>query len=70
MLERAAEKYNIDLSASWYIGDTTTDVQTGKNAGMNTILVKTGKAGTDKKYDVTPDYIAENLLSAIDHILS
>ncbi len=70
MLERAADKYNIDLSASWYIGDTTMDVQTGKNAGMNTILVKTGEAGTDKKYNATPDYIAENLLSAIDYILS
>ena len=65
MLRQAAEKYNIDLSQSWYIGDTTVDIQTGKNAGMKTILVLTGEAGTDGKYDVTPDAVAADLLSAV-----
>lgn len=69
MLTDAAEKYNIDLRQSWYIGDTTMDIQTGKNAGMKTILVKTGEGGQDNKYDVTPDYIASDLLSAVDYIL-
>lgn len=69
MLERAAEKYNIDLSQSWYIGDTTIDVQTGKNAGMKTVLVQTGEAGQDGKYDVVPDYIAKDLYDAIVLIL-
>lgn len=69
MLMRAAEKYNIDLTASWYIGDTTTDIQTGINAGMRTILVQTGLAGKDGKYTAEPDYIAENLLAAVGHIL-
>ena len=69
MLMKAAEKYNIELTQSWYIGDTTMDVLTGKNAGMNTILVRTGEARKDGKYDVTPDHIAENLLSAVDYIL-
>ena len=39
MLLKAAEKYNIDLSKSWFVGDTTMDVQTGINAGMKTVLV-------------------------------
>lgn len=69
MMMKAAKKYNIDLSHSWYIGDTTVDIQTGKNAGMKTILVQTGEAGKDGKYDVKPDYIAENLLYAVQHIL-
>lgn len=69
MLRKAAEKYNIDLSSSWYIGDTTMDIQTGKNAGMRTILVQTGEAGKDGKYDVHPDFIAENLLKAVEYIL-
>lgn len=68
MLLQAAEKYNINLSQSWYIGDTTTDVQTGKNAGMKTILVQTGEAGLDGKYVVQADYIAKDLLAAIDFI--
>lgn len=70
MIRQAVEKYNIDLSKSWYIGDTTTDIQTGKNAGMKTILVKTGEAGKDRKYRVKPDYVAENLMSAVTYILS
>lgn len=69
MLTRAAEKYNIDLSQSWYIGDTTMDIQTGKNAGMKTVLVKTGEAGLDGKYKDKPTYIAQELRNAIDYIL-
>lgn len=70
MLEQAAEKYNIDLSQSWYVGDTTVDIQTGKNAGMRTVLVETGEAGQDGKYDAVPDYTARNLYDAVDLILS
>lgn len=69
MLLKAAEKYNIDLSTSWYIGDTTTDIQTGVNAGMKTILVKTGEAGQDRKYDIVPEYVANNLYDAIEIII-
>lgn len=69
MLRQAARKHNIDLSQSWYIGDTTVDVQTGLNAGMRTILVRTGEAGADGKYQATPDYIAADLPDAVDFIL-
>lgn len=70
MLLRAAEKYNIDLSSSWYVGDTTMDAQTGTNAGTRTILVRTGEAGLDGKYDAQPDYIAKDLLDAVAYILA
>ena len=69
MLLKASEDFNIDLSASWYIGDTTMDIQTGKNAGMRTALVKTGEAGLDGKYKAIPDVIAENLLDAVEKII-
>ena len=62
MLKQAANKYNIDLKQSWFIGDTTMDIKTGINAGTKTILVNTGEAGLDKKYNVVPDYNFENLL--------
>ena len=70
MLKQAANKYNIDLKHSWFIGDTTMDIKTGINAGTKTILVNTGEAGLDKKYNVVPDYNFENLLQAVDFILS
>lgn len=69
MLLKAAEKYNIDLSQSWYVGDTTMDIQTGINAGMKTVLVKTGEAGKDGKYPAKADFEAENLMDAVDKIL-
>lgn len=39
MLRKAAEKYNIDLSQSWMIGDGKNDILAGKNAGCHTALI-------------------------------
>lgn len=69
MLLQAAKNYHIDLSESWMIGDTTVDIQTGKNAGLKTALVLTGEAGKDQKYNVKPDLICKNLLEAVRKIL-
>lgn len=68
MLKQAAEKYNIDLKSSWYIGDTTMDIQTGINAEMKTVLLHTGEAGKDGKYDVIANYEADTLLDAVTFI--
>jgi histidinol-phosphate phosphatase domain len=70
MIKELAKLYNVDLEHSWIIGDTTVDIMTGKNAGLHTILVKTGMAGQDEKYDILADYEADNLLKAVDIILS
>ncbi|SDB29040.1 D,D-heptose 1,7-bisphosphate phosphatase [Pseudobutyrivibrio sp. YE44] len=69
MIDRMVKKYNIDLSKSYMIGDTTQDIQTGINAGVKTILVKTGEGGQDKKYYVEPDFVADNLLEAVKQIV-
>lgn len=69
LIEYCVQKYNIDLSKSWFIGDSTVDIQTGINAGTKTILVNTGVAGEDGKYDVKPDYICDNLLEAVKLIM-
>lgn len=69
MIDAAVEKFNIDLSSSWMIGDTTMDIQTGVNAGTRTVLVMTGDAGQDKKYDVQPDLVCKDLLEAVEKIL-
>lgn len=69
MIEQMAARYHIDLAASYIIGDSTIDVQTGINAGLKTVLVRTGQAGRDGKYDVHADYEAENLLEAVKLVL-
>jgi histidinol-phosphate phosphatase family protein len=69
MFDTCITDFNIDIGNSWMIGDSTTDIQSGKNAGLNTALVLTGEAGKDKKYDVRADIICENLLEAVHEIL-
>lgn len=69
MIQSAARDLNIDLKQSWMIGDTTTDLQTAKNAGVKSILVRTGSAGKDGKYDARPDFTFDTLNQAVDFIL-
>ena len=67
---RAQRELNIDLAHSWFIGDTTTDVQTARHAGVKSILVRTGHGGGDGKHDAAPDFTFDTLGSAVRHILA
>lgn len=70
MVDKMIEEYHIDRARSYVIGDTTTDIQLGRNAGIKTVLVHTGQAGRDGKYDVCADIEAEDLLDAVGKILA
>lgn len=39
LVEKAIAKYKIDIKSSYMIGDSPRDVQAGKSAGLNTILI-------------------------------
>ncbi len=76
MFTQAAKDHNIDLTASFMIGDRITDIIAGKNAGCKTVLLKTGmhKADTivtvDKIDDsIQADYTCKDLLTAANWIL-
>ena len=69
MIQQAAAELNIDLTQSWLIGDTTTDLQTAKNAGLRSILVQTGAAGKDGRHPVRADLECADLLTAARHIV-
>ena len=69
MINKAISDFNIDKEGSYIIGDSTLDIKLAEYAKLNSILVRTGLAGTDKKYDVTPTYIADDLNDAIKLIL-
>ncbi|MGI6681084.1 MAG: HAD-IIIA family hydrolase [Bdellovibrionota bacterium] len=64
MILQAKKDLNVDLENSFLIGDKTLDIKCAKNAGVKSILVKTGAAGTDKLFDVPPDFVADDLLEA------
>lgn len=64
LLTRAREELDLDLSKSVVIGDKSSDLAPGKMYDCLKIGVQTGKALADKQADVTPDYLAEDLLDA------
>ena len=64
MIEHAVKDFGIDVKNSFFIGDSTRDIQTAKNAGCTSILVKTGLAGNDGKYEIEPDYTCSDVLEA------
>ena len=67
MLFSAQKDYNIDLSKSFFIGDDERDIICGKNAGVTTVGVMTGKGL--RKTKVIPDYFFLNLREAVDFIV-
>ena len=69
LVDQACRIFSIDRSRSWFIGDTTFDIECAKRSGLRSILVQTGSAGMDEKYDATPDGIQPNLKSAISAVL-
>ena len=69
MIEAAARDYPVDLSESWIIGDRTMDIQMGVNAGLATVLVRTGMGGRDGRFDVSPDFTFDALDEAVAFIV-
>jgi len=68
MLLEASLDFNLDLSASFIIGDNDRDVLAGKNAHCTTVGVMTGFGL--KKSTVRPDFFFENLAEAVDYIIN
>ena len=69
MIDEAVKKYNIDLSKSYMVGDSTMDLELARNAGVKSVLVDTGFAGNDGKYGRSCDIEAKDLLDAIEKII-
>lgn len=69
LIDQAVREMYIDRRYSWFIGDTTTDMKAGFDAGLRTILVRTGYAGNDLKCKILPDFIFPDLDTAVDFVL-
>jgi len=71
LILRAAAEHDIDVSASWMIGDILNDVEAGKKAGCKTILIDNGnETEWIMNDDRRPDYIVHDLSEAADVILN
>ena len=68
MILQATGEYQIDLSRSFLVGDKAIDVECARNAGVRSIRVKTGPQRDTS--DNTADWVAEDLLAAVEIILN
>jgi D-glycero-D-manno-heptose 1,7-bisphosphate phosphatase len=68
MVLEAQRDHAIDLARSFFVGDKAIDVECGRNAGVRTILVKTGYGAQETH--AAPDWIADDLSAAADIILA
>lgn len=57
MFLKAAEDFNIDLSRSWMVGDSESDILAGYNAGCQTALLGSGAFGQTITADSLLDFV-------------
>ncbi len=69
MLLRAAEALDIDLRASFAIGNMPRDVEAGRRAGCRTIFIQTEAAPESQASAIASDFSVDGLSEAVDIIL-
>ncbi len=74
MITEAVNKFNIDLSKSYLIGDSEVDILAAKTAGLKSILVRTGKGNLSfsilQNDNNFPSFVADNFTEAYKHIIN
>jgi histidinol-phosphate phosphatase family protein len=71
LIERACRDLGIGIERSWFVGDSTSDIEAGRRAGLRTILVQTGHGGSDGKFaHARPDHTVHDLAAAVELILA
>ena len=68
LIYKAAGDFDIELNRSYFVGDSPEDILCGKNAGLKTVLVKTGSGVESfsilQKQNIFPSFVAENIFEA------
>ncbi len=74
LFKKALNEFDFDIKNSFMVGDKPSDIEFGKRCRLKTIMVLTGYGKGEFFYrrhnwTVRPDYIADNLASAVELIL-
>jgi D-glycero-D-manno-heptose 1,7-bisphosphate phosphatase len=75
LIRRASQDFEIDLAASWMVGDRYSDIELARNSGLRSAFVLSGYGRGEWEYQragwqYQPDLVCENLLEAVESILS
>jgi len=73
LIDCATKDFEIDLEASWMVGDRYSDVELARNAGLHSAFVLSGYGRGEWEYQSNawkhrPDIVCENLLEAVNRI--
>ncbi len=71
LFKKAQEFLSVDISGCFFVGDTQRDVIAGRDAGLRTITVLTGKCNIEevKGWQDQPDFICNDLVGVANLIL-
>ncbi|NLW92057.1 MAG: HAD family hydrolase [Syntrophomonadaceae bacterium] len=69
LISRAVVKHGIDLRGSYMVGDRASDILTGQNAGIKTILLNSGYGLERMESTVYPDFTFADLQEFCDFLL-
>jgi D-glycero-D-manno-heptose 1,7-bisphosphate phosphatase len=75
LIERAVKDFEIDLSASWMVGDRYSDIELARNAGLRSAFLLSGYGRGEWEYQRDswkhqPDIVCDNLLEAVKMIVN
>src|SRR5687768_4120951 len=67
LIDRATKDFDIDLTASWMIGDRYSDIELARNAGLHSAFVLSGYGRGEWEFQrsawkLEPEVVADNLL--------
>lgn len=61
LIEKAMQEFDIDLEGSFFVGDRTSDIETGKNMGIRTVLLESGYGSERLEKKIKADMVLDNL---------
>lgn len=73
LISHATNEFDIDLKASWMVGDRYSDIEMARNAGVNSAFLLSGYGRGEwehqrRNWQQQPDLVSENLLEAVKTI--
>ncbi|MCX7858030.1 MAG: HAD family hydrolase [Deltaproteobacteria bacterium] len=67
-LLKCLEELGVNAKEAVFVGDSVTDIQTGKNAGIRTVGILTGVASVEEFIAQEPDVVISELIQLLEYV--